>query len=353
MTFRIIASLCLFSVSISFSSESLEYRVWTSKKGEVVNALYKRTENEKIILQIKSGREVVVDRKSLSEADMKYIDSLKGAIPNSKVLLGSIQVKKPSGSIAMAPLSISIDSSENVFLDFMGKQWTIPFDYAEFWEVADYNKDRHKPMPMPDFLLLQTVQWKSDTPNADLLLLDQASVKDLNSLLEAHRSEIKLEFGSNQIAQFKGIAKKAGDALKKLQDDEEKISKLSGADLFKPSDISVAVFHATKPTTITVFQVMARIGDYFNYEFSTPSAKEKYWSISLKTLNGDDLGYGYISKKKRGDALFSYLKDGKEHPISVRVKYLPNAEDNGCFLLEDFRELTIEKKNKQEEPFAY
>lgn len=112
-------------------------------------------------------------------------------------------------------------------------------------------------------------------------------------------------------------------------------------DLFKPSDISVAAFHATRPKDVTVFLAEAQLDDYFNYDFSdsdNPRAKDIYWSVKIKTHEGTRIGNGYIRKEGRGAALFELIKDGKCHSIVARVRHPPQSQDSNIFFLEDFQE---------------
>jgi hypothetical protein len=134
-------------------------------------------------------------------------------------------------------------------------------------------------------------------------------------------------------------------AEEKAKQEEAEKQEQARRDMFKPSGMSVAVFHATKPTTPIVFVAKAKLDDYFNYEFEGDRAKELYWSINLSVPRFERLGNGYILKSGRGEALFSLLQDGKEHAVIVRVRYSPSSEDSSCFYLDDFQETTIKEED--------
>ena len=123
--------------------------------------------------------------------------------------------------------------------------------------------------------------------------------------------------------------------------EEQKQREQDLSNMFILSDISVAAFHATRPQGPTVLKALARLDDYFNYEFSTssnPNVEKEYWSIRLVDADNNNIGNGYIRKNARGEALFSLLKDGISHPVIVRVRYPPNSQDSGIFILDDFKE---------------
>lgn len=104
--------------------------------------------------------------------------------------------------------------------------------------------------------------------------------------------------------------------------------------LFKPSNISVAAFHATRPTSATVFLAEAHLSDYFNYDFS--EGRNAYWSVDLRTRDGTDIGNGYIRKNERGAALFALIEDGEWHSILAEVAYPARSDDSSVFYLLDY-----------------
>ena len=122
-------------------------------------------------------------------------------------------------------------------------------------------------------------------------------------------------------------------------------------EMFKPSGLSVKEFHATRPQTPVVFKARAELDDYFNYDFSTlynPDIEKIFWSIRLTADEGDRLGNGYILKAGRGESLFTLLKDGKSHPVIVRVHYPSDSDDSSVFHLDDYKELQEEPQSEDE-----
>lgn len=130
-------------------------------------------------------------------------------------------------------------------------------------------------------------------------------------------------------------------AQEKARQDEIAREERARRDLFTPSGISVAAFHATRPRDTTIFRAKAHLSDYFNFDFgeySNPSARQLYWSVVLETPDGQGIGHGYISKAGRGADLFALIQDGKNHSIVARVRYPPNSEDSSVFFLDDYQD---------------
>lgn len=125
---------------------------------------------------------------------------------------------------------------------------------------------------------------------------------------------------------------------KKRREKEEKERRL----MFRPSGMSVAEFHATRPTGVVVFLAKASLSDYFNYEFISDEAERIYWSVDLDTMRGVQIGHGYILKDGRGKELFELLRDGKKHPVKVRVRYPEGSDSSGVFFLDDYQEVSDE-----------
>jgi hypothetical protein len=96
--------------------------------------------------------------------------------------------------------------------------------------------------------------------------------------------------------------------------------------------ISPEEFRATRPTSPVRLRVLAKLADYYNFEFG--KAQDTDWSIALTDGGGNSIGHGYIKKNTpAGQQLFQTLKDGKEHSIVVDVQCLPNAESSRVFLI--------------------
>ncbi|MBI2441564.1 MAG: hypothetical protein HYV35_09350 [Lentisphaerae bacterium] len=96
--------------------------------------------------------------------------------------------------------------------------------------------------------------------------------------------------------------------------------------------VSPEEFRATRPTTPVRFRVLAKLDDYYNYEFR--DAQDFAWSIALTDGGEKNIGHGYAKKNTAmGQYLFKKLKDGKKHPIVVEVQCLPNASDGSVFLI--------------------
>ena len=95
---------------------------------------------------------------------------------------------------------------------------------------------------------------------------------------------------------------------------------------------SVEEFLATRPTTPVRMCVLAKLSDYYNFEFT--DAKDIAWSIGISDSRGKMLGYGFAEKKTpRGERLLSTLRDGKEHQLVVDIQCLPNASDASVFVI--------------------
>lgn len=152
-------------------------------------------------------------------------------------------------------------------------------------------------------------------------------------LLNSKSGRMAIEFNALSAADMDYIR----NLRAKVEQEKERELALARKAMFTPTGMSVAEFHATRPTRPIVFAASAKLDDYFNYEFRDDEAERLYWSVSLDTPEGDIIGNGYILKKGRGEDLFALIKDGKQHPVLVRVKYNVNSEDSSCFLLEDFQ----------------
>lgn len=88
--------------------------------------------------------------------------------------------------------------------------------------------------------------------------------------------------------------------------------------------VSIPAFRAQhalrKPS---LFRVIAKLDDYYNYEFS--DARETHYSISLKDDYSESIS-GYIPRSSPdGQKLFDTLKDGKSRAVIVELAYLSNS----------------------------
>ena len=91
-------------------------------------------------------------------------------------------------------------------------------------------------------------------------------------------------------------------------------------------------FRATRPTRLVRFRVLAKLDDYYNFEFS--GAQNTAYSIAMTVAGGADIGHGYVKKNDTmGQELFGKLKDGRKHKVVVDVQCLPNARDGSVFLI--------------------
>ena len=95
-------------------------------------------------------------------------------------------------------------------------------------------------------------------------------------------------------------------------------------------------FHATHPTKPVTFRALVKLDDYYNYDFS--GKENVMWSVQVHTYDEKSLGNGYVKKEsKLGRFLFAKLRDGKWHKAVVDLRYLPNQEDSGGFLISNLR----------------
>jgi len=98
------------------------------------------------------------------------------------------------------------------------------------------------------------------------------------------------------------------------------------------NSISPASFRATRPRVFVRFRAIAKLDDYYNYEFS--GQENGMWSIDLNEANHGDIGHGYIQKNgPDGHRLFQCLKDGKEHRVVVDLCYTPFSQSPSVFLI--------------------
>lgn len=180
---------------------------------------------------------------------------------------------------------------------------------------------------------------------------DPKKVEALNDKKRKQKEAAELAAKEAEEKKLQEIAKQKREEEEKLAAEEKERQEETARkeqierDRFKLSGLSVAAFHALKPTDVKVFLTKAKLDDYFNYEFR--EAESICWSIRLETIDGETIGNGYILKKKeRATSLFMLLADGKWHPIIARLKYTDIAESSGCFGLLDYQETTIKEKEE-------
>jgi hypothetical protein len=89
------------------------------------------------------------------------------------------------------------------------------------------------------------------------------------------------------------------------------------------NEMSVAEYKASKPIEPVTFRVIARLSDTYLSHYRDD--KDMYYSISLSVLGTESnsrFGYGYVIKDTfDGKHLFSVLKDGKPHLMTLDLKF--------------------------------
>ncbi len=90
-------------------------------------------------------------------------------------------------------------------------------------------------------------------------------------------------------------------------------------------------FMAEKKTVPTSFRLIAKLDNYYNFDFSNDA--DTHYSIELKT-RGRTTIYGYVYKKsEEGKKLYELLKDGESHNVIVKIAFLPDARSSENVLI--------------------
>ena len=88
------------------------------------------------------------------------------------------------------------------------------------------------------------------------------------------------------------------------------------------NDTKLSVYKATYPEKDITFRLIAKLSDYYNYDFS--DARSTHFSIELNEYYAPsaDAVFGYVEKDapQVGD-LLSLLSDGNQHKITLKLKY--------------------------------
>ena len=87
------------------------------------------------------------------------------------------------------------------------------------------------------------------------------------------------------------------------------------------NEMSWAAFQAVKPTDPTTFRVEARLDDHYPL-FGSRFTASTHFSIHLYPFPD----WGYVRKNSpTGKRIFEILKDGEEHNLTLKVRFLPNT----------------------------
>jgi len=101
------------------------------------------------------------------------------------------------------------------------------------------------------------------------------------------------------------------------------------------NEYTLSAYKAQTPSGPVKFRLMAKLADYYNYQFM--GAEKVAYSVRLTEKRGWRPIYGYIPKHTAGGKkLFEVLKDGKEHEVIVLTKYSAETRDNSVVDIVEF-----------------
>lgn len=103
----------------------------------------------------------------------------------------------------------------------------------------------------------------------------------------------------------------------------------SGYNKIKPAE-----FKVSKPTNPVRVRVLARLDDYYNYEFL--NSRNVAYSVNMVDIDQQHYGHGYIQKNSSvGKKIFNALKDGAWHYMVFDIKSLEDGRSGSVFLIHD------------------
>ena len=96
------------------------------------------------------------------------------------------------------------------------------------------------------------------------------------------------------------------------------------------NELSWNTFKASRPTKPVTMRVEAVLDDYYNYAFA--NAERTHYSIRFRLERVS----GYVRKDSRlGRRIFDILKDGEEHNLILKIRFLPNSSGPTDILIDD------------------
>ncbi len=105
------------------------------------------------------------------------------------------------------------------------------------------------------------------------------------------------------------------------------------------SELTLEAFKAQRPMTPTRFRILAKLSNYYNYEFR--QAQGSHYSIELDGPRVPADLNGFVARNSpAGVALYGLLKDGRTHPVTLKLRYTPFSEDATITLITDVESLS-------------